>query len=68
MVRKRSWPAVCAPPLSQHATKTQHVVTHIPNLKLDRLALELDGANLEVYTNGADVRLCVGVILGNAQK
>lgn len=33
------------------------------NLQFDGLAIQLDGANLKVHSNGADVALCVGVIL-----
>lgn len=33
------------------------------NLQFDGLAVQLDGADLEVYADGADVALCVGVIL-----
>ena len=34
----------------------------VPDLELDRLALEFDGADLEVYADGRDVRLGVGVV------
>jgi hypothetical protein len=34
----------------------------IPNLQLDGLAVELNGADLKVHSNGADVALCVGVV------
>lgn len=33
------------------------------NLQFDGLAIQLDGANLKVHSNSADVALCVGVIL-----
>ena len=34
----------------------------VPNLELDGLAVELDGADLEVDPDGGDVRLGVGVV------
>ena len=37
------------------------------NLELHGLALELNSANLEVYTNCADIALCVGVV-GETKK
>lgn len=37
------------------------------DLELYRLALELDGADLEVDADGRDVRLCVGVV-GKAEE
>ena len=37
------------------------VYTH--NLQFDGLAVQLDGADLEVHSDGADVALCVGVVL-----
>ena len=40
--------------------ETKKEQTH--DLELDSLALQLDSANLEVYANGADVALRVGVI------
>ena len=33
------------------------------NLQFDGLAIQFDGADLEINSNGADVALCVGVIL-----
>ncbi len=33
------------------------------NLQFDGLAIEFNGADLKVHSNGADVALCVGVIL-----
>lgn len=36
--------------------------TYIPDLKFDRLPVELDRSDLEVNANGADITFCVGVI------
>lgn len=33
------------------------------NLQFDGLAIQLNGADLKVHTNGADVALSVGVVL-----
>ena len=33
------------------------------NLQLDGLAVKLNGADLKVHSDGANVALCVGVIL-----
>lgn len=38
------------------------------NLQFDGLAVQLDGADLEVYADGADVALCVGVILSRDHR
>lgn len=38
------------------------------NLQFDGLAVQLNGTNLKVYSNGADVALCVGVILQTISK
>lgn len=34
----------------------------VPDLEFDRLAFEFDGADLEIYADGRDVRLGVGVV------
>ena len=34
----------------------------VPNLQLDCLAFQLDGPDFEVYSDGGDVTLCVGVV------
>lgn len=39
----------------------------VPNLKLDRLSIQLNGSNLKVNANGADVWLSVGII-GETQQ
>lgn len=53
--------------LNQPQKKTINVVLCVymcpHNLQFDGLAIQLDGANLKVHSNGADVALCVGVIL-----
>lgn len=35
----------------------------VPDLKFDGFAIQLNGSDLEVHPNGADVALCVCVIL-----
>lgn len=40
----------------------------VPNLQFDGLAVQLDGADLKVHPNGADVALCVGVVSKTQQK
>jgi len=40
----------------------------IPNLELDRLAVQLDGADLKVHTDGADIALCVCVVCKTEEK
>lgn len=42
------------------------VCTH--NLQFDSLAIQLDGADLKVHPNGADVAFCVGIILKRDQN
>lgn len=42
------------------------VCTH--NLQFDSLAIQLDGADLKVHPNGADVAFCVGIILNRDQN
>lgn len=43
--------------------------THTHNLKFDGFAIQLNGSNLEVHPDSADVALCVCVILkGGARK
>lgn len=37
--------------------------THTHNLKFDGFAIQLNGSNLEVHPDSADVALCVCVIL-----
>lgn len=53
--------------LNQPQKKTINMVLCVymcpHNLQFDGLAIQLDGANLKVHSNGADVALCVGVIL-----
>jgi len=36
--------------------------THIPDLKFDRLAIELNGSDFKIDSDGANVALCVGVV------
>lgn len=36
---------------------------HTYNLQFDGLPVELDGADLEIHSDGADVALSVGVVL-----
>lgn len=36
---------------------------HTNNLQFDGLAIQLNGADLEVHSDGADIAFCVGVIL-----
>lgn len=38
------------------------------NLQFDGFAIELNGADLEVHSDGTDVALCVGVILNRDYK
>lgn len=38
------------------------------NLKLDGLPIQLDGPDLEVHADGADVALCVRVVLAGKHK
>jgi len=40
----------------------------VPNLELDHFAIELDGTNLEINTNGGDVGLSVSVIGKTEEK
>eukprot|EP00163_Fabomonas_tropica_P022923 TRINITY_DN4015_c0_g2_i2.p1 TRINITY_DN4015_c0_g2~~TRINITY_DN4015_c0_g2_i2.p1 ORF type:complete len:116 (-),score=8.99 TRINITY_DN4015_c0_g2_i2:275-622(-) len=40
----------------------------IPDLQLDGLAVKLNGADLEIDTNGGDVRLSVGVVSKTKEK
>jgi hypothetical protein len=37
--------------------------SHTHNLKFDGFAIQLNGSDLEVHSDGADVALCVCVIL-----
>lgn len=39
------------------------VCAHTNNLQFDGLAIQLNGADLKVHSNGADIAFCVGVIL-----
>jgi len=48
--------------------RTEPLLTRrIPDLQLDRLAVQLDGSDFKVNTNGTDVALRVGVV-GEAQQ
>ena len=38
------------------------LTSSIPDLKFDRLAIVLDGSDLEINTDRTDVTLCVGII------
>jgi len=40
----------------------------VPNLQLDCLSLEFDGADFEVDSDGGDVALCVSVVGESKQK
>lgn len=42
------------------------VYTH--NLQFDSLAIQLDGPDLKVHPNGADVAFCVGIILNRDEN
>lgn len=42
------------------------VLTH--NLQLDGLAIKLNGADLEVHSDGAYVAFCVGVVLHRGRR
>lgn len=44
-------------------TGTRLVQNCTHNLKFDGLAIQLNGADLEVNPNGTNVALCVGVVL-----
>lgn len=45
-----------------------HVCAHTNNLQFDGLAIQLNGADLKVHANGADIAFCVGVILQKGTK
>lgn len=40
----------------------------VPDLELDGLAVQIDGPNFEVHTDGADVALRVGVVCKPEQQ
>jgi hypothetical protein len=40
----------------------------VPNLQFDCLALQLNCADLKIHSNGANVRLCVGVVRKTQQQ
>lgn len=45
------------------------IVTYsVPNLQFDGLAVELDGANLKVHSDGGNVGLGVGVVSESEQQ
>jgi len=44
------------------------LASSVPDLELDRLAVELDSADLKVHTNSADVALCVRVVRKTQKK
>lgn len=43
-------------------------ITYVPDLEFDRFAVEFNGSDLEVDSDGADITLCVGVISESQQK
>jgi len=49
-------------PFPRVPTTTTYLTGGIPDLKLDGLSVEVDGADLKVDSNGGDVRLGVSVI------
>lgn len=44
------------------------LASRVPDLELDGLAVQVDGPNFEVHTDGADVALCVGVVRKSEQQ
>lgn len=40
----------------------------VPNLKLDSFAIQFNGSNLEINTDGADVAFSVGIISESQQE
>lgn len=43
-------------------------ITYVPDLEFDRFAVEFNGSDLEVNSDGADIALCVGVVSESQQE